>query len=563
MKYYITDNNMKSTQGVRDIPPFSNKTERDQWVSDNLLNGKTIDEVLSINPEVNAQILNIQDTEIEVEYDSSLVNKNYLIVKDNISEDYLFYIITNKQVFDNSNVVTLTLKLDVFVTYPEWKDKLVNFELVQGHSPFVNYFDYEFDGGRRYVSSITPVKDDDIGYSYLVYRKLKEGETGILVGNNKLPFKVYFAPMEDTQLLYTDNNSAPISAWNLLEHFHSLADGLTYKIQIVPYKFIHATGDFEGGKPLYKLNGNKSKGVISGDKSPIFEITRYEMNNEPEDIEANTYNIDLTSIKQAPHNFNILPGLEYTKLAIEGVKEIDWPFNQIDTSLDSLKVRLGSFIAPNEMENYYTFNDQVYYRTDDNTWTNTTELAMFTNQLSEYKANNPITSNGFLEFGSDITSTIRNAAYAKGVIGKGTSLVSGLVSSVGGTVIDRQNKKKAPESVKGDTNTYALLNNMQQPYKLSFVNYKYVGNDRLSIFNGLYKYGSGYEGSLFVEKYEDIKRPMFNFIRLDNLSNSQLNMELPNEVLEAMGEQLTEGVRIWNSGWLEYKADLSGNGDKI
>lgn len=558
MKYYITDKNMKSTQGVRDIPFFSNINERNQWVSTHLLEGKSIDEVLEINKEVNTQIVNIQETDIEVDYDPSLVNKNYLIAKDNISEDYLFYIITNKEIFDNGNVVTLTLELDGFMTYPLIIDNLQNFELVQGHSDFANYFDYEFDGGRRYIKDITNQKDN-IGYTVVVYRKLHSGEEGAVINGITAPYKIFVAPEKTTTIIDNNNIEKVVSKEKLIEYYNQKADGLTYNIQIIPYVLFN---EVDTVNHKYKVNDRETNKSSVVHFNEILELKLYTF-NEPEDIKNNTYDIDLSTVKGDKHNFNTLPGLEDNKIVIEGDKEIDWPFNIVDNVTNELKIRLGTFLVPNENKTYYTFNDLLYYRTDENTWDNTTELTVFVNQLNEYKANNPVSSSAFLEFGGDIAGSIRNASYAKGIAGKGVALGGGLVSSIGGSVIDRQNKKKAPESVKGDVNTYFNLALTKNPYHLSMVEYEYKGSERDSVFNGLYKYGAGYEGSLFIKNYSLIKRPHFNFMRLDNLSNSQLNMELPQEVLNSIGEQLASGVRIWNNGWLDYNDDLSGNGDKI
>ncbi len=556
MKYYITDKNMKSTQGIRDIPYFSNKAERDQWVSTHLLDGKTIDEVLKVNKPVNTQILNIQSTQIEVEYESALVNKNYVIVKDNISQDYLFYIITNKDMFENSNVVTLTLELDGFMTYPDWINNLENFEMEQGHSSFANYFDYTFDGGRKYLESISEVSEQN--NTVVVYRKLRSGEKAVVINGISVPYKIFIAPEKALTIIDNNNIEKVVSKENLIKYYNEKADGLTYNIQILTHNmFNHITGTNK-----YQINDratNEGSVVHFGD---ILELKIYTF-NALDDVKNNSYTIDIAPIKSDVHNFNVLPGLEESKLAIEAVKEIDWPFNQVDTTLNSLKIRLGTYLTPNGNQTYYTFNDQVYYRTDENTWENTTELTVFVNQLNEYKANNPVSSSALLEFGGDIVGSIRNASYAKGLVGKATALGTGLVSSVGGSVLDRQNKKKAPESVKGDPNTYYNLTYSQYPYHLVLLHYKFEGNDRDSVFNGLYKYGAGYEGSLFVKNYNEIKRPKFNFMRLSNLSNSQLDMDVPHEVIEEMANGLTQGIRIWNSGWLDYNSDLSGNGDNI
>ncbi len=564
MKYYITDNNMKSTQGIRDIPYFSNTTERDQWVSTHLLNGKTIDEALNSSYELNTQVYNIQSTEIEIEYTSELVNKNYVLVKDNISKDILFYIITSKEMSANSNMVLLSLELDVLMTYPTIIDNLNNFELTQGHSQFGNYFDYDFDGGRRYIESISKQKDN-IGYTVVVYRKLHSNEEGAVVNGITLPYKIFIAPEKAITIIDNNDVEKVVSKENLIEYYNKKADGLTYNIQIIPYVLFNES-DTVNHK--YKVNDREANKSSIVHFENILELKMYTF-NEPEDVKNNTYNIDLSPIKGDIHNFNILPGLEDSKLAIEGVKEIDWPFNQVDNTLDNLDVRLGTFLAPNEMENFYTFNNQPYYKDSENTWTNETELAIFVNQLNEYKANNPVSSKlgilGSVTGGALVGAGIGSRASKGNPEIIGASLATGAFIGAAGSTIGRANRKKAPENVKGGTNTYGILSNAKYPFNLVDIRYDYKGNDRLSIFNILYKYGLEYDSSLFTKSYNDIKRPIFNFMKLNNITSSQLNMDLPNEVIVTLGDVLSTGIRVWNdtTKFLQYEDDLSGNGDKI
>ncbi len=563
MRYYITDNNMKSTLGIRDIPYFQNVNERNQWVSDNLLNGKTIDEALATSIETNTQILNIQNTTIEVEYTAVLANKNYVIVKDDISDEYLFYIITDKNMFNNSNMITLTLELDALMTYPTIIDNLENFELIKGHSSFNNYFDYEFDGGRKYIKNIKEQRPQN--GTIVVYRKLHSGENGAVINGITVPYKIFIAPEKALTIIDNNNIEKVVSKENLIKYYNEKADGLTYNIQIIPYTLFNEV-DTENNK--YKVNDRETNQSSIVHFENILELKLYTF-NLPEDTKNNTYNIDLSTIKADKHNFNTLSGLEDIKLAIEGVKEINWPFNQVDTTLNDIKLKLGTFLAPNEMENFYTFNNQPYYRDSENTWTNETELAIFVNQLNEYKANNPVSSKlgilGSAGLGA-IAGAGLGAKAGKGnpeMIGAGAA--TGAFAGVAGTMIGRANKKKTPETVKGDTNTYGILSNAKYPFHLVELHYEYKGKDRDSIFNILYKYGLDYDTSLLVDNYNEIKRPIFNFIKLTNLSNSQLNMELPNEVINALGITFAIGIRIWNdtTKYLQYESDLSGNGDKI
>ncbi len=567
MRYYITDNNMKSTLGIRDIPYFQNVNERNQWVSDNLLNGQTLDEALATSIETNTQILNIQNTTIQVEYTPALANKNYVIVKDDISNEYLFYIITDKNMFNNSNMITLTLELDALMTYPTIIDNLENFELIKGHSSFNNYFDYEFDGGRKYIKEIRKKAHKGIQtYSVIVYRKLHSNEEGVVINGITLPYKIFIAQAEPLNVKDANGTYGTISKEDLIEYYNKAADGLTYNIQIVPYTFFQYLYNDEQSDATAINDWDKGNEVVH--YKNILELKKYNFNGQA-DKESNTYSIGLGLIQSAAHNFNTLPGLEDTKLAIEGVKEIDWPFNQVDTSLNDIKLRIGTFLAPNEMENFYTFNDQPYYRDSENTWTNETELSIFVNQLNEYKANNPISSKlgilGSAGLGA-VAGAGLGAKAGKGnpeMIGAGAA--TGALAGVAGTMIGRANKKRKPETVKGDTNTYGILSNAAYPFQLVELHYEYKGKDRDSIFNLLYKYGLDYDTSLLVDNYNEIKRPIFNFIKLSNLSNSQLNMELPNEVINALGITFAIGIRVWNdtTKYLQYESDLSGNGDKV
>lgn len=587
MKYIITDKNMPSTNGVRDIPLFTNEATRDFWVQDNLFIDTT--QTLSQrfeNAKVHmTQILNIQLTTIEVPYTKQLSERNYVIVEDNIKDGYLFYIIEDKEIIENSNMVILTLKLDSLITYWNLPTLLQNIQISQGHIPFENYFDYQFDVKDKYVSD-TVVLDREYDYvndnetkeqdlTYVVYRKLKSEEKGAIINGIQVPYKIYIAP-SNTKLLPTfnedeDSFKQTISKDDLISHFNELADGLTYKINILPTTFFK----WGGAGWINITPSDRFLAVQPKDKSYyLCELKNLTTNNDlfkqGNEFRIRTTDLDISTT--GSNMFNLLPGVEDSQLTQLGVIDFDWRGSAFKKDLldgGKLNLLVNSYPTPNECKNFIKWDfEDIYINNDSNVWDNTTELAVYTNQLNEYKAGDPVGSK--LDWLNPIKAAGVGAAAGSIIPGIGTAIGAGVGGAVGFVnsgaklLTGRMSKKKVPNSVEGDANTYFLLANVNDALKIALKEYTYFGNERDSIFQALYRFGGVWETPYFAYTFEDVKRDRFNFMRLDTFEDSNLTQELPNEVIDGLREYFASGVRFWEiTHFLSYSQFLDGNGDAI
>lgn len=598
MRYYITDNNMKSTTGSRDVGYFKNNDERDQWVETNLITEfDTIEDALNSNKKTSMQILNIINTVISVKYTKDLFKKNYIIIHEpNVSDDYLFYKINEKD-FDhgdggNANVVNLTLELDVLMTYPTWVDNLKDFELKQGHSDFKNYFDYEFDGGKRSTISTEELKRDQEeidgesqDFTLIAYREIDNDEDRATVNGTKMPYEIYFVPINN-KWCKRDNSSSPMYRTSV-EMFTSiftstdggefpelddyrLNDGRNFNIGILPYSLLHRTDETDSGRRLYGQHGlgnyvdilnvawlhnDEGEEDLTGYTSVVLKLTDYKYDED--ERAANTYTLP-NEVNM--HDFGLLKGLEDYKLSIRGVGDIEWNYGAIKDVTEQ-KLYIGSGLVPSDNKTFWRWNDETESNlTSDNSFENNTELATFTDALNAKKAADPI---GFklekLKPLQGLTNPLTYLAGPKGI----TAAVTGTVAGVAGVGLSNLALQKQPDKVEFQSNTYLVWQTVKNAYKLVKEEYQYTTNARQAIFNTLYRYGLTYTDKLFVKNYAEIQRTSFNYMAIDNLTSYNLSNQFDDDIVSKFAEVLSEGVRVWNSGFLVYDPTFIGNGDRI
>lgn len=579
MKYTFTDKNYESTSGTLDVKKLSSIQERNEWVQNRYLSGDTIASRLEGVKETNSQILSLVDIIVEVEYSKDIVGKNYIIIEEkNIFDGYLFYFVREKNILENNNRVELTLELDPFMTFPDWIENLSNFTLQQGHSDFKNYFDYEFDGGRRKLISsekLNKANGEEQVFTFVAYRRPTSYSLRAKINGEYQPYNIFFCPSVDRAVkikngsvnyktslkMFLDTFASPDADENGVPGYN---DGLNYNIGIIPYDLMHKIGEQHNGEELYGLNGfgdikSGVTGIGGSYLNQIIPIIDNYIFGTSDDINQNTYNIELDN---DGNDFGLLKGLENSKITLKGFGDIDWDYNVLNENDRTQKLFIGSGLVPNDNKSFAIWNDQILEPTEENTFDNNTEISRYVNALNEYKASDPIGAH--LDRLRPLEGLTNPLTYMAGPSGIAASLI-GTASGVVGVGLSRLAKKKQPEKVEFNSDTYLVRSMLKdKAFMLVKESYEYIGNIKKGIVNSLYRNGMTYDGGLFIDNFAEIERPRFTYLSILDFSNYNLTGEYPEEVIEKFGEYLNS-VRVWTdtTNYLNFDNTQSDNGDKI
>lgn len=248
-----------------------------------------------------------------------------------------------------------------------------------------------------------------------------------------------------------------------------------------------------------------------------------------------------------------LKGNELFKIGIENIKDFNIPQEFIIKTDNGVKIDFNHyvFLTPTSQDERIRFNNEsnsINIFTDENVWDNNREALTPSNQFAEFNNNNPI--NAPLQLLSPLS---KPATYLKPVSSFGQAL---------GTIANRQNMKKAPESIKGSGDIYSNIyfNKVKNKFALKTINY--LGSEWLSTITDIYREGLQFNTPNYIKNFESIKRPKFNFIQLENFREANKTYDLFEKEIEAYEQAFQEGVRVWNDGFKEYSETLEDNGDK-
>ena len=293
-----------------------------------------------------------------------------------------------------------------------------------------------------------------------------------------------------------------------------------------------------------QLEGFESLKNVNVDENGIVTLVYTEENAS--DINNESF---LAWPEQTINLLYLLSGMERFKMTIENNKDFFIPLGAYDLVNKEVSFILKTWNSPTQVEERVQFNSNNFISKFDesNIWQNSKEGYNDVNELNAYKNNNPVTSQ--LEYFKPLSNPL-NLLRPSGII-------SGLAQE-GSIYANRQNMKKAPEKItgKGDIYSDVIFNDKGINYTLQYV--QYYGNNWLSNFNNLKRFGLDWEIPYYANTYEDIKRPSWNYIQLLN-PESSLPSDLPIEIFNEFATQLRAGIRLWNDdSWMNFEQD---NGD--
>ncbi len=594
MKYLLVENNIKTDSSFSNVFNYGTEEVRDNYINSNLF---SFSDTYKNHIDGFVDNYNIDQSgtgSVVIKFNgkySDIVNKNYVILKDCDREQIKFYFITNIRKHDGSNEYLLEVKEDYFASYPDIASNLRSIEISEGHVPLRSYLDFNFDGGDSNIvdyNKVLPkeVNTDDKGDKvkstlyFAVFRKLHSGEEGMRVErlidgktvDITLPFKMFIAPVEERGKV--GGSAEIIRPYILLKYYQEKADGLTYAIKVFNYEFDNGASGNVFAEYNPNIGDSGANNLLEVKKLDLTNTIPSEENNYAFDAK-NTYDIEIpehTSILE------LLDGINEYSLQIEGVKDFNLSLKNVFQDTDGkYKVRFthGITPAPTSPQEYLSFHKDVNNKTyslldSSNTWANETEMAIFVNQLNEYKANNPSTGGFGQELIQDVIGTGVSAAAGAivgGPIGAAVGAGAGLTKSISSSLFGRSNKKKAPESVTGDESTYFNMIYSKQPYEFLLTKKEFVGFNRGSIIKILYRNGLPLDGSPYiVDKFEDIKRDRFNYLKSFNINEAlSYEAQYPEAVMNSLSLIFANGIRLWHDldGYNTYNEQFNDNGDTL
>lgn len=272
----------------------------------------------------------------------------------------------------------------------------------------------------------------------------------------------------------------------------------------------------------------------------------YYENTEPN----NTYEYtkDFSSDTRIP----LLTGNQLFRLSIENVIDFEIPQEFILPTSTGYKFKFihKVDISPNEQQERIEFinEDNFNLGSTENIWDNNRDALIPSNDLALYKSNDPVASK------MEILKPIANPlTYIRPISGLGQGI---------GVLVNRQNMKRKPEQIKGGGDIYSNLYFNKFKNRFIIKNIEYLGVEWLSTVLDIYRNGIQYNSAPIISSYEAIKRPIFNFIQVDNFIEANTKYELSRAEIDAYDEALQIGVRVWNNDkFKQYESDISGNGD--
>lgn len=558
MKYLILENNLKWDRNYGNINYFSNQVAYNTFL--NTLHSDLIN-TLSNGEEhsIHSNIGNVTISDFKVTYNSKfeLMQKNTIAIYHN-NQTYFYWI---DEVLDGGNSKTfhLELELNYFLTYWNIINNLKNFNLTKGNLPVKEYFDYEFDGGnfqianQEKVSKINP-EHYNVAWIY-VYRKPEK-----ILENSELTTKQEFSDGDESYSLDFQYKifAAPLTNWNnvsaesLMKYVNDKSDGLTYAIKISKHQLVGGLDEFdtvsdsENDYHFYEVKKIKSN--------------TYNVNVADEYYDYNLYQIDLSTLEITSW-LELLSGINKYYLTIENILDIDIDIKDIYNNKLTLKHEFTP--SPSDAKDTYRILDNNYNKLpldERYTFSNQTELTIKTNQLEEYKANNPFNQFEYLGGFKQLLNPISWLNPAKTAVAAGASGFTNII----GTGFSRLKMKNKPESVNFSGATTFIINESQSPLNLMLRRKEYISKKRDNIITDIYKSGIQLDGNYLVNSINDIKRSKFNFIAINNFLIANTNLNIPIEILNEIDGILNNGIRIWYTSEIKnYSSSWNDNGDEI
>lgn len=561
MKYLILENNLKWDRNYENINYFYNETARDNFLED-LNTNFWLNLKNAVNHSINKDLGNVSISNFKVSYSSKdeLLTKNTIAIQ---QKDMLyFYWIENVTDAGNSKIFYLDLEMNLFLTYWNITNNLKNFNLIKGNLPVEEYFNYEFDGGNWKVANqeLFPKLNNNHNIWLFAYKKYNEDTDEVLenefkttkqqlIFNNQTilldsQYKIYAAP-----LIPRTDNEIVYSADKLMNWANNLSDGTIYAIKLINYDFYNNSNIDIVHKPatgIYRFD-------TIGGNSYTPDDSNTEWNN-------NIYKINLAIDLNIKTYLELLTGISKYYLAIENVKDIDIDIKDIYNNNLTLKYEFTP--SPTEAKDTYRILDNNYNKLpidERYTYTNETELTLKTNQLNEYKANNP-----FNEF--EYLSGIKNLFNPLTYLNKASliSSTSGAFTNIGRTAFNRMKLKHKMESVNYSGATTFLLNSSKAVNNLWIREREYIGDKRDKLIDSIYKEGIDIEGKYNIEKITDISRSKFNYLRIDNFIEANTLKDINIEILNEIDSYFKSGIRIWFTNEIkDYSTSWNDNGDEL
>lgn len=561
MKYLILENNIKWDRNYENINYFYNETGRDNFLEElntnfwlNLKNG--------VNHSINRDLGNVSISNFKVSYSSKdeLLTKNTIAIQQ--KDMVYFYWIENVTDAGNSKIFYLNLEMNLFLTYWNVINNLKNFNLVKGNLNVIEYFNYEFDGGNWKIANqqLFPKLNNNHNIWLFAYKKYNEDTDEVLeneykttkqqlIYNNQTvlldtQYKIYAAP-----LIAKTENDIEFSADKLMNWANELSDGTIYAIKLVNYDFYNNSNiDI-----LHKPNTGIYRFDVIGGNSYIPKDGDGDWNN-------NIYQINLATDLNVGTYLELLTGISKYYLSIENIKDIEIDAKDIYDNKLTLKYEFTP--SPTESKDSYRILDANYNKlpVDERyTYSNESELTLKTNQLNEYRANNPFNQFEYL-------SGIKNLFNPLTYLNKGAliSSTSGAFGNIANTAFNRMKLKHKIETVNFSGSTTFLLNSSNAVNNLWIREREYVGNKRDKLIESIYKEGIDIEGKYIVEKISDISRSKFNYLRIDNFIESNTLKNINNEILNEIDSYFKSGIRIWFTNDIKnYSTSWNDNGDEL
>lgn len=299
-------------------------------------------------------------------------------------------------------------------------------------------------------------------------------------------------------------------------------------------------------------------------------------------LEINEYSLDVNDFTK----YDLIEGINKYSLIIENQKEFSINPNFI-TDNKTIDFHHYASFTPNWEERLKYINSKYISLTNENNaFTNTKEFIKGTDQLAQYKVNNPVNSkfewfkplanpfNSFkifktpkLTIGGKIGNTF-NSPYGEAI---DVNPIRGTIPRLKipfpriapifqeiGIGLNRRNLKKSPDEFQGNGDINGDLIFNENGINFSLLEYEFITPERDSIIEDIKRYGV--ETIIYLISLKDLKQKSFNFFLLDDLDNSDnndLKNLLSNEEYEELNNIVQQGFRIW---WdIEKFLDYSSN----
>lgn len=344
------------------------------------------------------------------------------------------------------------------------------------------------------------------------------------------------------ELTFYKVTQSTLSVWNSVELFNYLEDNNNANIigakttNFIAIDTAQTEGIFEIGKSnnLTQNDTEKEKG--------IFRLSSLNYDNL---LKVNQYKFDVSG----KDKLEFIDGLNRYSMLIENLKEL--PLNPNFITAGKLVFEHYASFTPNWEERFKYISSKYFSVTNENnSLINSKEFLKGTDDLAQYKVNNPVAwkdfARPFLDPLTDFLPFLGGESRKKSF---GAGALSGARFGLQelGAGLSRISLKKQPEqfSGNGDINGDLIFN--QNSIKLSLVTYQYTTPERDGIIETIKRKGMTYE-NCYISDYESIKRPYFNFIKLEAFKDSDIRaFNFSNEEEDFFMSVLERGVTIWNN----------------